>query len=162
AVFNEDLALEYSLQAGEGGSLEVLTHRDPSPTAPRLTARRPPLPQQPPGFLLASALLPPRRAETAGRGQIALTAHCDSSLSMQWDKLERNYRALETLLLGLQPEDRFNLLTFDVETRQFAQGLQPADTTVVEGALEWVRQSLIRGGTDLSRALSAGLAAAAG
>ncbi len=33
----------------------------------------------------------------------------DTSLSMQWEKLERSYQALESLLRTLRPSDRFNL-----------------------------------------------------
>ena len=37
----------------------------------------------------------------------------DTSLSMQWEKLERSYQALETLLRTLRPSDHFNLLLFN-------------------------------------------------
>ena len=43
----------------------------------------------------------------------------DTSLSMQWEKLERSYQALETLLRTLKPADKFNLILFNSETQRF-------------------------------------------
>ena len=43
----------------------------------------------------------------------------DTSLSMQWEKLERSYQALETLLRTLKPEDKFNLILFNSQTQTF-------------------------------------------
>jgi Ca-activated chloride channel family protein len=82
----------------------------------------------------------------------------DNSLSMQWDKLERSYGALEKLLLSLRPQDHFSLLLFNQDVAAFQPQLVVADAASVQNALKFVRGSRLRGGTDLSKALSAALA----
>src|SRR5580698_4109772 len=100
-AFTEDFALKYTLDARRD-SLEVLTYRDGSD----------------PGFFEASALmaLPPSGAPAAPRTIVALF---DTSLSMQWEKLERSFHALESLLRSLRPTDRFNLLVFNEQVTPF-------------------------------------------
>ena len=77
----------------------------------------------------------------------------DTSLSMQWEKLERSYQALETLLHSLGPAGRFNLLLFNTEVSPFSEAPVPADRANVQKALDFVRGSRLRGGTDLQQAL---------
>jgi Ca-activated chloride channel family protein len=74
---------------------------------------------------------------------------------MQWEKLERSYQALETLLRTLRPADHFSLVLFDSETH--ALPLSSATSASVQHAIDFVRASRLRGGTDLQRALQAGL-----
>ena len=81
----------------------------------------------------------------------------DTSLSMQWEKLERSYQALETLLRTLRPADRFNLVLFNGLVQSFQPSPVTADPATVQRALDFVRSSKLRGGTDLQRALQAGL-----
>lgn len=81
----------------------------------------------------------------------------DTSLSMQWDKLERSYAALERILHSLKLNDRFNLLLFNTKISQFGQTPVAAEPETVEKALEFVRASRLRGGTDLQEALGQGL-----
>ena len=82
----------------------------------------------------------------------------DNSLSMQWEKLERSYAALEATLRTLKANDRFNVLLFN----QNVSGFQPQPIAVtpesIQQALNFVRSSKLRGGTDLLKALTAGLA----
>ena len=73
----------------------------------------------------------------------------DTSLSMQWEKLERSYQALETLLHSLGPADRFNLLLFSTEVSPFSETPVPADRANIQKALNFVRASRLRGGTNL-------------
>ena len=80
-------------------ALEVLTYRDGSdPIRDFLKL----------GADGAAALR--RRAPAAPRTVVVLF---DTSLSMQWEKLERSFQALESLLRSLRPADRFNLLVFN-------------------------------------------------
>jgi Ca-activated chloride channel family protein len=79
---------------------------------------------------------------------------------MQWEKLERSYQALETLLHSLRPMDRFGLVLFSADTQVLPLGL--ADQGNIRHAIEFVRSSRLRGGTDLQRALQAGLRQASG
>src|SRR5208283_3719687 len=79
-------------------------------------------------------------------------------LSMQWDKLERSYAAMAKLLNALGPQDRFNLILFNTQSEPFAPAPVGADKAAVAKAVEFVRASHLRGGTDLQHALDAGLA----
>jgi Ca-activated chloride channel family protein len=64
---------------------------------------------------------------------------------------------METLLRALRPADRFNLLLFNTELSWFEKQPAIADKPTVERALEFVRASGLRGGTNLQRALAAAL-----
>lgn len=171
-VFDEDLAIDYSFAAVPQPALQTLFYRDPNPE-PSTGAWKPSTRLQTAGFFQASLLLPALARPTVapvGAGPPApqddspprdVVALFDASLSMQWEKLDRSFRALETLLLKLRPRDRFNVIVFDSELRPFAAGLQSADRATVERALEFVRSGRIRGGTALEEALGAALAQAA-
>ena len=74
---------------------------------------------------------------------------------MQWEKLERSYQALETLLHTLRPADHFGLVLFNTETQVVP--VSAADPANIQHAIDAVRASRLRGGTDLQRALQTGL-----
>ncbi len=112
-----------------------------------------------PGFFQASALLPARssvngRSAQPGRTVIALF---DNSLSMQWEKLERSFAAVEALLRSLRPGDRFNLLLFNSEVKPFAAAPVEASRANVEKALAFIQSSSTQGGTNLQRVLQTAL-----
>ena len=154
-AFTEDLSVEYSIESRRD-RLEVLTYRDPVPPAPHVTANRLGAPGVVPGYFLASALLslPNAAGQNAGDDGPARTviALFDSSLSMQWGKLDRSFRALETLLLQLRPEDRFNVIVFNEEAAAFSPAPVAASAASAARALEFVRAGRIRGGTNLPAA----------
>jgi Ca-activated chloride channel family protein len=77
---------------------------------------------------------------------------------MQWEKLERSYAALEATLRALQPTDRFNVLLFNQTVTSFQPQPVAATPQSVQQALDFVRASKLRGGTDLLKALTAALA----
>jgi Ca-activated chloride channel homolog len=141
---SEDLSLEWELDPAAAGALSVLTYRDPSRSAT--------------GYFEASTLLANRQSNESPRLVVALL---DTSLSMQWEKLERSYRALEGLLHALRPADRFGLLLFNSDVTAFSPQPLPATPDQVEKALAFVKQSNLRGGTDLDSALTKGLDLAA-
>ncbi len=136
---SEDLAAEYSLVAPATDTLAVTTHRDANE----------------PGFFEAG-LVAAGHAETttAPRTIIALF---DTSLSMQWEKLERSYQALETLLRSLKPGDRFNLLLFNSTVTTMSTAPIQIAPGAIEKALAFVRASRLTGGTDLQAALDIAL-----
>jgi Ca-activated chloride channel family protein len=152
-------------QQAPGGSgtdkLEVITHRDPNTPLPdageTIGAKRSNAPE--PGFFEAQLLLadprPTTPAQTPSRTVILLF---DNSLSMQWEKLERTYAALEATLRSLQPQDHFNVLLFNQEVAPFHPEPIPATPENIQQALNFVRASKLRGGTDLLKALTAALA----
>ena len=156
-AFTEDLAFELRYPTPVRDPLRILTYRDPNPPTPHVTAMRLPENAPPAGYFLARMLLDTPEAATDAAPARTVVALFDTSLSMQWEKLDRSFQALETILLGLRGVDRFNLLTFDSEPRPFAPGLQLASLDTVERALDFVRQGRIRGGSNLERAFEAAL-----
>ena len=143
----EDFAVRYKLDPADADTLRVITERE-SPTGP--------------GFFQAQTLLgiPASPADDKARPAALRTLILlfDNSLSMQWDKLERSFAACEAALRRLKPGDRFNLLLFNSELNLFSPQPRPAATSNIEQALTFVRNSRIRGGTDLQAALTAALA----
>jgi Ca-activated chloride channel homolog len=159
-TLSEDFSVEYSLDPEKADTLQVLTYRNPTPAAPNPTEKTPQVRGPEPGFFQASALLAlaartgASKTVEAPRTVIALF---DTSLSMQWDKLERSFQTLEALLRSLRPADRFNLLLFNTETSLFSPTPVAAETAAVEQALAFVRAGRLRGGSGLQRALGLGL-----
>lgn len=139
-ALNEDLVIRYKLDSAQAGQLRVIAHRENNE-----------------GYFGASVLLanPPTATVAPPRTVIALF---DNSLSMQWEKLERTFAANEQLLRGLRPQDSFNLLLFNSTVSAFEPKPVRATPANVERALEFIRNSRIRGGTHLQAALDAALA----
>jgi Ca-activated chloride channel family protein len=141
----EDFAVRYALDPAGADTVRVIAERE--------TASGP-------GFFQAQALLGmPATSAGVAPAQPARTLILlfDNSLSMQWDKLERSFAACETALRRLRPTDSFNLLLFNSELKLFAPQPLPATPQSIEQALAFIRNSRIRGGTDLQRALTAAL-----
>ena len=164
----DDFSVSYEIEPAEAGHARVLTYREPDPGQPSPTEMAPRSTDPKPGFFETEALL--GTTATAGPNPTQGDASpsvappktvvllFDTSLSMQWEKLERSYAALERILHSLQPSDRFNLLLFNTEISRFQPAPVAADPPAIEKALEFVRASRLRGGTDLQVALAAGLA----
>jgi len=159
----EDFVTTYELDPAASDTLQLLTYRNPVSSQPSPTEMSPERSNREPGFFEAEALLgfgsiPP--AQTNGNGAPKnVIVLFDTSLSMQWEKLERSYQAFETLLHTLSPADHFALVLFNSETQivPLATG-EPAN---IQRAIDSVRASRLRGGTDIQRALQAGLEQAA-
>ena len=161
---DEDFQLTWRIAAAGADKLEVITHRDahtPLPAAGENAPSKPPPPE--PGFFEAQLLLGDPKpvvsssvvsAPAPGRTFLLLF---DNSLSMQWEKLERSYAALEGTLRSLKAADRFNVLLFNQTVVPFQPQPLPATSDNVSQALAFVRGSKLRGGTDLLKALNAAL-----
>lgn len=123
---------------------------------PQVNAYRDP-PSGDPGFFEASVITPapaktaPANTENAAARTVLVLF--DTSLSMQWDKLERSFQALEATLRGLTPADHFNVLVFNSEMTPVTPDPVPATTQNIAAALDRVRASTLRGGTNLEKAL---------
>ncbi len=179
---NIDLAEDFSTvwtQNETGNALEVIAYRDPNPvtslseelagvqpatnSATNQKEKQKQFPE--PGFFEAMAQLSAQQAtgtpELNHSGRIVVVL-MDTSLSMQWEKLERSYAATAKLLETLGPKDRFNLLLYNTRVDQFKPAPVKAEFASVKAAMDWVRQSHLRGGTDLQKALDAGLDQIAG
>ena len=155
----EDFVATYDLDPAASDTLQLLTYATQLAASPRRPKRR--------RFVapMSLASLKPKAvwlrlggcsiADNAGGAPKTVIVLFDTSLSMQWEKLERSYQALETLLHTLRPADHFSLVLFNSETQVLPASA--ADAGSVQHAIDFVRGSRLRGGTDLQRALQAGL-----
>ncbi|MDX1983988.1 MAG: VIT and VWA domain-containing protein [Bryobacteraceae bacterium] len=134
---SEDLAVKWTFDAA-APKLEILTHRQGGES----------------GYFQASLLT---RGAGAGKAPRTVVALFDASLSMQWEKLERCYQALEALLRSLRPADRFSLIVYNSEARAIHAAPVPATPAAVDSALAAVKDTRLRGGTNLQAALEAAL-----
>jgi len=169
----EDFVVTYDLDPAASDSLQILTYRNPVSGQPSPTEMSPVRSKNEPGFFEAEALLGfGKGGAQAGNANSNSTAAAlnnaapktiivlfDTSLSMQWEKLERSYQAFETLLRTLRPADHLSLVLFNSETQVLP--LTSADPANIQHAIDFVRASRLRGGTDVQRALQIGLQQAA-
>jgi len=166
----EDFVATFDLDRAGSDTLQVIAHRNPISAQPSPTETAPIRSNNEPGFFAAEALLGTGQNPSTTGGSTAaapgsaktLIILMDTSLSMQWEKLERSYQALETLLRTLKPDDKFNLMLFNSQTQSFQASPVPADSAGIQRALDFVRASRLRGGTDLQRALQEGLGQCSG
>jgi Ca-activated chloride channel family protein len=77
----------------------------------------------------------------------------DTSGSMSGEKIEQARKALLNLLGNLNPNDRFNIVTFSSATRSFRDGLTTASPDVLKAAREWAGNIKAVGGTNINEAL---------
>jgi Ca-activated chloride channel homolog len=144
---NDDLSLQYALDAAEADTVRIIAERESAAS---------------PGFFQAAALLKtpaaPQGAQHPTQPPRTMVLLFDNSLSMQWDKLERSFAVCETALRRLRPIDSFNLLLFNSDVTALGAQPRPATPQNIEQALAFIRNSRIHGGTNLERALAAGLA----
>jgi Ca-activated chloride channel family protein len=154
----EDFALQCQFDSKAADTLDIITYRNPESAQPDAAEKSPVRSHDEPGFFEAQSLIGRgAQPDSSGGTSRSLVILFDNSLSMQWDKLERSYAAMETVLRLLRPEDHFNLLLFNNKVAAFQRDLVPAGRDNVQKALEFVRASRLRGGTDLQQALGAGL-----
>src|SRR6202521_5619539 len=150
----EDFVATYEMDRTGSDTLQVLTYRNPVSGQPPPTETAPVRSTNEPGFFAAEALLGTgKNTQVAASGAAqnsrpakTLIILFDTSLSMQWEKLERSYQALETLLRTLQPSDSFNLILFNSQSQPFQSSPVAADSVGVQRALDFVRSSRLRGG----------------
>lgn len=162
---DDDFAANWVLSQADADKLAILTHRDPHTPLPSagepVAAQRPSGPE--PGFFEAQVLLadPGRKGQPSPSAPIAprtVILLFDNSLSMQWEKLERSYAALEATLNTLKSPDHFNVLLFNQKVTSFQPQPVAVSPESIRQALDFVRSSNLRGGTDLLKGLEAALA----
>jgi Ca-activated chloride channel family protein len=110
-----------------------------------------------PGYFQASALFNTPSAAPSKRAHSEIMLLFDTSLSIRWDKLERQFEALEKVLYHLEPGDRFQLLLFNSKVAPFRPAALLATRENVAAALDFVKKSFLLGGTDLKQALQTAL-----
>ena len=161
----EDFVASFDFDKSGSDAPAVITHRNPVSGQPSPIETAPVRSTNEPGFFAVDALLgsgPNNSAvkentSAAGVPEKTVLILFDTSLSMQWEKLERSYRALETLLRSVKPEDKFNLILFNNQIQPFQPVPVAADSNNVQRALDFVRASRLRGGTNLQKALQEAL-----
>jgi Ca-activated chloride channel family protein len=161
-TFSDDFAFTYELKSPS--NLSVLFYRSKDDrylkaglpvTAfeqPRQSGAQPE-----PGYFQASALFNAVSAGSSARPLSEFIVLFDTSLSIRWDKLERQFEALEKVLYHLQPEDRFRLFLFNSKVVPFQTAATQATRENVAAALDFVKRSFLLGSTDLKQALQTGL-----
>ena len=161
----EDFVTTYEMDRAGSDTLQVLAYRNPVGGQPSPTETAPVRSTNEPGFFAVEALLGNgRKSAVAGAAAAQTPAPAknvvilfDTSLSMQWEKLERSYQALDTLFRSLHTTDTFNLILFNSQTQIFQPAPIAADGAAIQRALDFVRGSRLRGGTDIQKTLDAGL-----
>jgi len=148
-ALTDDFSVKYKVDPSGADTLRILTYRNPADSAPT-------------GFFQASALFATGAANSTARPARTVIALFDTSLSMQWNKLDASFQAFETVLRSLNPRDRFNVILFNSDISLFAPSPQPATREQVERGLAFVKQGRIRGGADLGAALDRALSQASG
>ncbi|MEK6302879.1 MAG: VIT domain-containing protein [Acidobacteriota bacterium] len=151
----EDFAFSYGLTVPRT-AFEFLAYRAPE----RITAdelRDPRLAERDPdGYFEAAGLF---NEAARAPGEIAppqprsILVMLDTSISMQWEKLDRAYEATEGLLRSLTSQDAFNLMLFNDEVATFSDKAVDARPDQIERALAFIKSSYLSGGTDLAVAL---------
>ena len=152
----EDFSLEYTINV-EQSALTFITHRVPERISaydlrdPSLAAKNPD------GYFEARAIFNQRYGTESARDRVAAARNVllllDTSLSMHGEKLSRAVEAIDFFLHSLQPQDQFNLALFNNEFISLSASPLPATTENVERALNFIKASMIGGGTDLNQAL---------
>src|SRR5579883_2941673 len=166
---SEDFSVQYDLDPEASDSARVITHRQPDSDQPDPTVRRPEISHNEPGFFEVEALLGDSKTSSATAGTVPSTAEVagasrnlvilfDTSLSMQWEKLDRSYQAMVAALHTLGSKDSFNLLLFNSQVNPYQPAMVAASEDALGKAVQFVRASRLRGGTDLDKALQMALA----
>jgi len=161
-ALTQDFSVQYELDQSAGDSLRVLAYRNPDSGQPDPTEMSPHRSTNEPGFVEVEALLASKKAA----GTAVAPAHpphnvivlFENSLSMQWDKLERSYEAMQKVLHSLSADDHFNLVMFNSKVTPFQPAMSGVTPVSLQKVTDFVRSSRLRGGTDLERALESGLA----
>jgi Ca-activated chloride channel family protein len=130
-----DFALFYSI--GESEAFHLMSFRDPSNL------------DDPDGFFLL--LLAPGFQNSVRVVPKDILLVLDTSGSMDGEKFRQAQEALRYILNQLNPEDRFNIITFSTGVDGYANVMQNA--TKVDEALLWVDKLSAEGSTDINRAL---------
>ncbi len=151
----EDLAFSYGLNV-QHSAFEFLSYRAPERITPdelrdpRLAER------EPDGYFEAAAVFNEAgraTGETTPPPPRSILVMLDTSLSMQFEKLDRAYEATEGLLRSLTPQDTFNLVLFNDDVATFSNNAVDARSDQIERALNFIKSSYLSGGTDIGSAL---------
>lgn len=157
ANLTEDFACNYGVSV-TGSALAVLAYRAPERVKAeelRDPSRANPNPD---GYFEAAAVFNEAHRQAGAPPMTkprSVLLMLDTSLSMQWEKLQKAYEAMELFLQSLTPADTFNLILFNDEINQFSKDPVKASPQTIEQSLGFIRAAYMTGGTDLLTALAA-------
>lgn len=132
---DQDFSLFYSI--GEAEAFHLMTFRDPSDW------------EEADGFFLL--LMAPGFQQSVRTVPKNVLIVLDRSGSMEGEKYEQAQEAVRFILDRLNPEDRFNLITFSTAVELYANNIQPVSE--VDDAISWLNKLSAEGSTDINRAL---------
>jgi Ca-activated chloride channel homolog len=148
----DDFAFDYHINVPDS-SLSWITYRAPEQISaydlrdPSLATRNPD------GYFEARAIFNQRGdAEREVQQPRNVVLLLDTSLSMYGEK--RAVEALDYFLHSLTPGDRFDLILFNEEPTALSATPLSGSAENVEGALDFIKNSTLGGGTDLRKALT--------
>ena len=161
-VFSDDLAFTYELKSPSNLSVLFYRAKDDRHVRSGLPISAFERPRQSnadpePGYFQAAALFNTTSSGAPKRARSEFIVMFDTSLSVRWDKLERQFEALEKVLYHMQPEDRFQLLLFNSKVNSFRPAAVSATRENVTAALDFLKTSFLLGGTDLKQTLQTAL-----
>lgn len=152
----EDFAFSYGLNIPRT-AFEFLAYRAPE----RITAdelRDPNLAQREPDGYFEAGTLFNEAGRAPGDAQPppprSVLIMLDTSLSMNWEKLDRAYEAVEGMLRSLLPQDSFNLILFNDDILSLSDKALDGKPEEIERALQFIKSSYLSGGTDFPSALN--------
>ncbi len=145
----EDFSFDYKLNINET-AVSVIAYRAPE-TASVYDLRNPHVAEKKAdGYFQAQAVFAQNNQVEPDPKRIILML--DTSLSMYGDKLALAVEAAEFFLHNLTARDEFNLILFNDETEIFSPKPVAADARKIEEALNFIRDSMLGGGTNLKGA----------
>jgi len=147
----EDFSFDYRIDV-PGSTLSFTTYRAPEQIS-AYDLRDPSLAVRNAGGYFEARAIFNQSANTPNRQPRNVILLLDTSLSMYGDKLKRAVEALDYFLNSLSPQDRFDLVLFNEETYAFSPAPLAATSDNVEHALDFIRNSMLGGGSDLRKAL---------
>ena len=146
--------LEVSAEPTGGGTLELFLPLARGTVGTSFVAHAP---GGEDGYFLLFLAPPEASASTAISRDLTLVV--DVSGSMGGAKMEQARAALVQALGTLSPNDRFRVIAFSTDVREFRDGWAPATREALGQAREWVESLQPGGGTNIEGALRAALAA---
>ena len=145
----EDFSFNYSLNIDEN-LVSLIAYRAPE-TISAYDLRSPvSAEKQAAGYFQARAVF--GRNDAAKQEPKRIVLLLDTSLSMYGDKLTKAVEAAEFILHGLTAQDEFNLILFNDEIEMFSPKPVAVDVQNVEEAMNFIRDSMLGGGTNLKSA----------
>jgi Ca-activated chloride channel family protein len=143
---NEDFSFDYKLNINENAA-SVIAYRAPETVSvydlrnPRVADKKAD------GYFQAQAVFAQNQPAKQEPKRIVLML--DTSLSMYGDKLAGAVEAVEFFLHNLTAQDEFNLILFNDGTEIFSAKPVAADAQKIEEAMNFIRDSMLGGGTNL-------------